>query len=158
MALSRWGAARLEAAQVKVVGCGDGQGWGRRSQKKWGGPGEGGLGWGWSWWGISGWWAVWVSSGGGPGGGQNFALFFFLSRPFFIFLKLSGFFVDLCRWFGRFDFQKLCKTCKIGVLLTSCEAPAAPEGLHGHWPQKRGLNKKIGSQEVEFVKTSFSIF
>ena len=30
--------------------------------------------------------------------------------------------MDLCRWFGRFYFQKLCKTHKFGVLWTSCEA------------------------------------
>ena len=40
----------------------------------------------------------------------KFRVFFPFPTLFSIFFNLSGFFVDLCRWFGRFDFQKLCKT------------------------------------------------
>ena len=86
---------------------GGGRGWWRSG---WGGSGVGAVRvWGWSgWrrsqWGRSGWeQSRWV-------GAKISRIFFPFPTLFSIFLKLSGFFVDLCRWFGRFDFQKLCKT------------------------------------------------
>ena len=104
----RVGAARLEAAGVKVVGGGGG---GRRKNGAvWvkavqggGGPGGGGPGWGRSGWRRSGW-------------EPKFRVFFFLSRPFFqLLLKLFRFFSWPCEGgFGRFDFPKLCKTHKFG--------------------------------------------
>ena len=51
--------------------------------------------------------------------------------------------MDLCRWFGRFDFQKLCKTHKFGVLCTSCEAPA-----NQHVGGSQGNVDKLGSVGV----------
>ena len=89
--------------------------------------GEGGGRGGRGWWRCGG-----GPGGGGPAGGQNFAFFFFFSQTFFqIFEVFQVFFVDFCRWFGRFDFQRLCKSLNFGVLWTSCEAMAAQEGRRG---------------------------
>ena len=107
---------------MKVVGGGGGREWWRRSQKKWSGRGEGGLGWGRSGWGRSG--VGLVRMGAVQGGassrsaGPTFRAFFsFPDLYFFIFLKrFRVFFVDLCQWFGRFDFQKNVQNTHLGSL------------------------------------------
>ena len=200
----RVGAARLEAAGVKVVGGGGGGP--RKNGAVWG---EGGPGWG-----RSGW-------------GPNFRAFFFPFPTLFstFFEVFQVFFVDLCGWFGRFDFPKLCRVSGAGgpEEIGRREGPAEgglgqgvggkvvqgravrgrrvqgwgvqgrcyrlkktwPQeqkwpkqhlwqgaqkrclrqqnwprktlglGLHGHWPQKRGLSKRIGSPRNRIRQNMF---